>query len=617
MDNNNTKQITPAIDETIQSQVRQDIWPGIDVMPLLVRAGQVIAPHWSTRRDYELSRFWLNNDHVSSAFSMFVTKAASIPIKIIPRDMSIKSHNREAEYLNAVLIDGADFGKGWHASLMPRMILSYLSQDNGTFSEVIGDGPKDKQREGLPLGFAFLDPQRCQRTSNPEYPVIYNDVSGERFKLHHSRVMYSSSMPSNNIRLNGVGFCSLSRMINTAQHLTDLATTEQEELGSRPKRRILIGKKGITAQEIATAFNEVDIQMDNQGLSRYSKSVVLAPKIKPPSDYQLELDVKDLTTAISGDDKEKSITLGMFLIALALDIPPRWLWPATSTGATKADAMFQHVAGLGGGIGHLLEVFISMLGGGKLADVLKKPIPSKFEVVFDFQDDEQDRQRSEIQELRTKVWTANLTNGLIDERIMREQALDAGDITEQQFQDLELASGRLEDGTSVLNLFMTSDRELQEMLSLSVGDVLNVKANDTEFVLGQIDDKIIQLRVLLANPPRPKIFDKVKMAMAALEALKALYIGNQADEDMPQQSPNTRVSLSPMQIQAAISVVQNVQSGQISRQAALSALEVMFGLSTEDANRLLADLGESPDNTTETANMTSDTSSNSETVIQQ
>lgn len=526
----NNKQITPVIDETIQSQVRDDatLGLGLDVLPLLIRAGQIIAPYWSRRRDNQLSRFWLNNDHVSSAFSMFVTKSASIPLKIIPRDMSVKAHIKEAEYLNAILLDGSDFGKGWHSSLAVKMIVSYLTQDNGMFCEVIGDGPKDALRQGPTLGFADLDPQRCQRTSNPEFPVIYNDVSGERFKLHHSRVMYASSMPSQNVRLNGVGFCSLSRMINTAQHLTDLATTEQEELGSRPKRRIFIGKKGVTAEEIRTAFSEADIQMDNEGLTRYSKSVVLAPKIKPPVGYELEVDIQDIAQAINGEDKEKSITLGMFLIALALDIPPRWLWPASSSGATKADAMFQHVAGLGGGIGHLLTIFQSMLGGSPLSDVLKKPIPSKFEIVFDFQDDEQDRQRAEIQKVRSEVWTANLTNGLIDERVMREQALAAGDITEQQFKDLELESGRLPDGTSVLNLFMTSDKEIQEMLSLSVGDVLNVRENNSEFVLNQIDERIIELRILLANPPRPKFFGKAKIAMAALEELRKLY-----SEDKP------------------------------------------------------------------------------------
>lgn len=537
MANNNDLGLT----QTIQSQVTQDEHLGLDVLPLLIRAGTIIPPYWSRARDFELSRFWMNIDHVSSAFSMFVAKSASIPLKIVPRDPSIKAHRREAEYLNAIIIEGSDFGKGWHNSLAPHLIMSLITQDNGMFCEVIGDGPKDAERQGPLLGLAYLDPQRCQRTSNAVYPVIYQDIGGERYRLHHSRVMYTSSMPSYNVRLNGVGFCALSRMINTAQHLLDLSTTEQEELGSRPKRRLIIGQQGITAQEIVNAFNLADTQMDSEGLSRYSKSVVIGASTKPTANNPIVLDIKDLTSVVQGDDKERSITLGMFLIALALNIPPRWLWPATSTGATKADAMFQHIAGMGGGIGYLLQMFTQLLGGGPLSDMLKKPVPSRFKVIFDFQDDEQDRQRSEIQKLRAEVWQMNLINGVIDVRTAREEALEAGDITEQQFEQMELDDGRLADGTSILNLFMTGDKDIQEMLAISVGDVLNVQANDSEFVLSQIDDRIIQLRALIANPPRPQFFNKARQAIAALEALRDLYEKNNPAVSDKVEEPNAPV----------------------------------------------------------------------------
>lgn len=513
----------PVLDNTIQSQVKDDEFGGLDVMPLLIRAGQIVPPYWSRARDWELGRFWMPIDHVASALSMFVAKTASIPVEIRPRDTSFKSHIREADYLNAILVDGSDFGQGWHVSLASKMIMSLLTQDNGVFVEVIGDGPKDGERQGPVLGFASLDPQRCQRTSNPIYPVLYQDVDGTRYKLHHSRVMYSSSLPSTNVRLNGVGFCALSRMLNTAQHLNDLATAEQEELGSRPKRQMIIGRKGVTMQELIAAFTAADIEMDNQNLARYSKSVVIAPKDKRTVNTEIDIEVKDLKSAIIGEDKERSITLGMFLIALALNIPPRWLWPATSTGATKADAMFQHIAGMGGGIGYLLMMFRQMLGGSPLSDVLKRPIPSRFEIVFDFQDDEQDRQRAEIHKLRSENREKDLTTGVIDLRTAREQALNDGDITDGQFEQMELESGRLMDGSDILNLFMTADPELQQMLALSVGDVLNVEANDAAFVLSRIAEKLIELRVVLSNPARPKTFQKARQAMFALEALRKLY----------------------------------------------------------------------------------------------
>lgn len=525
-----------TLQNTIQGQVHRTDLDSLDIFNVWVRAGELLPPYWCRARDIELSRFWHRVDHVSSAFSMFVSKFASIPVKVIPRDMSIKTWVREADNLTANLNGISDYGQGWANSFLPRFIMDYLTQDNGGFAQIIGDAPMvldpvtrrryrdySKPREGF-YGLTWLDSQYCQRTSNPVYPVIYQDIqSGSRYKLHYSRVMYAASMSSPRTTLNGIGFCSLSRMINTAQHLWDISTAEQEELGSRPKRRLIVGKQGITAKEIRDAMSGADTQMDNEGLRRYSKSVVIASSTKPTSANAIEIDIHDLNQAMRGDDKEKSITLAMFLIALSLNIPPRWLWPATSTGATKADAMFQHIAGMGGGVGYLITLFKSLLGGDMLSQALGKPIGPQYEVVFDYQDDEQDRQAAEIRELRSKTWTANINTGVINERVAREQALDAGDLTEQQFDDLELGDGRLPDGTDVLNLFMTTDPELATMLAISVGDVLNVEANDRETVLPAIEDKLLEVRAILQSPDRPKVFDKAKWAFAALMALKTLY----------------------------------------------------------------------------------------------
>lgn len=526
-----------VLQNTAQSQVNLDYPSGLDIIPLFLRAGELIPPYWSKARDYELSRFWMKEDHVSSALSMLASKFASIPVKVIPRDPSIKSHVKAAADLTANINSISDYGQGWTGSFAARWTMAFVTQDNGAFAEVIGDAPKIRDNTGKLrkdfskprvnfYGLAILDSLRCQRTSNPEFPIIYTDISGERYRFHHTRVMMSSSLPSWIADLRGVGFCALSRMIHTVQHLWDIATAEQEELGSRPKRRIIIGKSGITASEIASAFSQADLVMDNQGLRRYSKNVIIAAKdVKPSPANAIEIGVQDLHAALMGDDKERSITLGMFLIALALNIPPRWLWPATSTGATKADAMFQHVAGMGGGVGHLIMILKSLLGGDKLADVLGKPVPPYCEVVFDYQDDEQDRSQAEIRETRSKVYATNLTSGMTDIRTTRLQALNVGDITEQQFDDMELSDGRLPDGQDVLNLFYSTDPMMQGMLAISVGDILNPAANDNDFVLEMIADKEIELRATLASPERPKEFDIAKQAFAALIALKALYEG--------------------------------------------------------------------------------------------
>lgn len=522
-------------DLTIQSTVRSDVENyGLDILPFLVKAGDLIPPWWSRKRDDELSRFWKQSDHVSGAIAMFTTKTASVPVMVEATDPNVKLYRSQARFLTALINNGSDFGGGWASVLCPKATESYLTQDNGFFLEIIGQGDPNGALEGLPVGIAHLDSSRCQRQSNAEYPVIYTDIDGRRYRLHRTRVAFVASQPSPRRTMNGVGFCAMSRMVNTAQHLIDIGITEQEYMGSRPKRQIIIGRKGITAQEIASAFATADVTMDNQGLRRYSKNVVIAPRDRRNAE-EIIMEIMNLATPITGADKETSITLGMFAIALALNIPPRWIWPATQAGATKADAMFSHIAGMGGGIGLLLETYTTILERAINGAFIRLGQEPRFKVIFDFQDDEQDRNQAEIRKIRSDTRTADLTTGAIDLRTARQQMLAAGDITEQQFDDMELESGRLPDGSNVLNLFMSGDTEMQPLLALSVGDVLNPADNDREFVLGRIDEQELQVRAVMANPPRPRMFDKAKQALAALAALRKLYEKPQRATEPPAQ----------------------------------------------------------------------------------
>lgn len=547
---NNNGQLDTIIEQTIQGQVKPGapLYDGggmLDILPLLVKTNDILPPYWSRQRDIAMSKMCLQSDHVSGALSYFNTKVSGIKFKIEPRDYSIKSWVKLADTYQEIMMHLSDYGQGWHTSLCPKFAWDFITQDNGAFIEVIGDG-NPENGNWTPLALAHLDAQCCRRTSDPIYPVIYTDpTNGNFYRLHYKQVIFASDQPSPRVKKHGVGFCAFSRMANTAQHLIDISTAEQEQLGSRPKRKMIIAKSGITGEELLNAFRAADIDMDNTGLKRYSRSVVIGPKDRRAAATPIDIDVKDLTEAIIGNDKEKSVTLGMFCIALALNIPPRWIWPATQSGATKADAMFSHIAGMGGGIGQMLLIFEKLFTGTALTT---KFLPPQLKITFDVQDDEQDRQQAENRDLRSQTTERNVNDGVVTIRVAREQAMEAGDITDAQFADMELAEGRLSDGSDILTLFMSGDKDMQDLLSLSVGDVLNVPANDKEFVLAQIDEKMLDVQATIANPDRPALFDKATQALAALKALKKLYEDNgQSAEEETAMEPKVDVTESEQQ----------------------------------------------------------------------
>ena len=321
-----------------------------------------------------------------------------------------------------------------------------------------------------------------------------------------------------------VGFCWTSRIAEVAQNLIDIATYKQEKMGSRPQRAIMVTKGGLDPEDVESSFMAAQLAMDNQSLSRFAKIVVMGNRDSPEAD----LSMIDLASLPEGFDEQQSITLAMFTIALTGGVPPRWLWPASETGATKADAMYQHVAGLTGGPGATLQMLAGALGGSERGKqhTSGKFLPPSLKIVFDFQDDEQDRMQAEVQKTRSEQRERDLNSAVITTRVAREQARQAGDISEAQFEDMELDANRLPDGSPVLVLFHSHDGQMQGLLAVDAqGDPLDVDANDKALWMAAIDKQIKLTDSITVNAPNAGIKRKARQAVAALKALLVLYQG--------------------------------------------------------------------------------------------
>lgn len=503
-----TKDVEQMQAQSIQARARDEGAGRLPLLMFLARAGQTIPAWWSKERDRELDRFWKNSDHVGGAFYTLSSKLTSVPFRIEARDPNVASHRKLAEEYQDLLEAGSEFGLGWQELIVP-FLLDLWSQDNGAFLEVIGGGPKSGPVEGLPVGLAHLDSYRCHRTGSLEFPVQYEDYDGRLYKLHRSRVLYRSQMPSARAEMYKVGFCWLSRCINAAQSLIDDLTYKQEKIGSRPKRGIIITKGGLDPDDMRSAFEQADIMMDSQGLSKFSKFVTVGANYLPDA----ALDILDLASLPDGFNYETDVTLTMYTIALTGAVPPRWLWPATVSGATKADAMYQHVAGLTGGPGATLKMLSGMLGGpergaGTLPG-LTRFLPASLRMVFDFQDDEQDRTAAEIADVRSQARERDISAGAISVRVAREIMVEDGELSEEQFEELELEDGRLEDGSDVLALFQSGDPQIMALLPVDPDAAMDE----------EIQERIQENWAIALNSANANQKRKARQANAALQKL--------------------------------------------------------------------------------------------------
>ena len=283
------------VKESIQARGRGEKPQQADVFLMMAVAGQLLPPWWSRARDLALRNFWKKVDTLAGAEYVMQSKISTIPIHVEARDKTIASHVKQAEQFTEILLNGTEYGNGWGAFIEPS-IEDLTTQDNGMFAEVVGMGKPDGPIEGMPLTLTHLDSYRCQRTGDPEFPVIYKDEDSKVYKIHYSRVIEISQMPSANVTMRGVGLCAVSRCVNIAQNFYDILTYKQEKMGSRPKRALGITKGGLTPSHIKTALAMTEEDANNKNLSRYSQITLIGASDLPDAG----LDIVDLASLPDG-----------------------------------------------------------------------------------------------------------------------------------------------------------------------------------------------------------------------------------------------------------------------------------------------------------------------------
>ena len=480
-----------AIDNSVRQEVRDDSnASGSSLLLMLAGQNGAVAPWWSARRDKQLRDLLKRSDHLSGAMYNICTKIAAIPLRIIPRDRSIRQHVILAEEYTSYLRNYSEFGGGWE-QFISKWVEDYHSQDNGAFVEFVADGPSDTPITGVIYSMNVLDAAQCTRTSSPEFPVVYTDKNGLRYKMHHTRVAAISQSPSPKYDMNNVGFSAVSRCITTAQNLLDIAVYKQERMGSRPSQGILITGGGLDPDDLETAMAVGNMNDDEAGLSRYSTYTVVGNKnYLAPTLEQIRLN-----EAPEWFDEKESTILGMAVIAMAFGVDARELFPSLDVGSSKAEAIITHIKQRGKGPGHIISVLEHMLN--------TKVLPEYLTAEFDFQDDSQDRQSAEIGSVRSYTRVRNIQSMITNPRIERQLMLERGEITQAQFEELELVDGRLDTGVSVEVLFYSEDKDYKAWL----GDCTEENA----------EDKKIEIMKFLMSTRAAEPIRKARRAIAAIE----------------------------------------------------------------------------------------------------
>lgn len=479
----------------------------------IVPAGSAVPAWWSRSRDLWLRNFYRSVDGLKIAVYTFSAKVLNVPMHIVARDNSIRSHVEEAEKIEDSLLANSGITTGWHSE-MSKFITDFLTADNGAFLYIMGSPNRaDRPLVGPSTGIYHLDSGRISRTGNKEFPIIFRDRVGTLYKIHHTRCIALSDLPSPELEMNGVGLCAITRALDSASEQGDISNYTREKMGSKPQRGILYVKTGGTIGELEDAVRKAEQKDLAQGNAFYSRTALLAPR--NPNGV-LELDLVELSRLPDGFNRRDSAILNMSHIAAAFGLDLRDLSFPLGLSGGKQDAEVQDRKGRGKGIGDFIKTISE--------EINMRLIPPHMKVVFDYLDDDQDMRESDIRTKRAESRYKDLSSGITTIRVERERMVESGEITPQQFEDMELADGRQSDGADVLQLFYSDDRHIQTMLSMpELIEPTDITANDPSVAIQSIEAAKRRIYELSAKYASTRVMRSSRRSIAALNRLRSLY----------------------------------------------------------------------------------------------
>lgn len=239
-------------------------------------------PFWSIQRDIILRSTVFQEGLWADAVAIAASKVAS---KSFDVKSTVAGNKVKLERARRMMVT-LDANHGYVPGIM-KGVRDYLTQDNGEWWEIVRVSNASGSRI---IGLVHLDSRRCQRTGDPDVPVLYMDLKGRYHELKDYQVINLTDMPSPAAEWYGVGQCAASRAYNAIYKMAGIERYLGEKItGNSPLEIHLVSP--ISEKSLTNALATADQKMTQKGATHY-KGAVVVPMLagdRAVSGYKIQL----------------------------------------------------------------------------------------------------------------------------------------------------------------------------------------------------------------------------------------------------------------------------------------------------------------------------------------
>ena len=404
---------------------------------------------WSSSRDAFLRDYWPQEDYIAATIYSVTTRNAQF-------EWSLSGLNEDVKVAQQML-QSANFGSGWN-DFITKTSVDLLTTDNGAFWEVIrpakikldgkvlpvqkmmyeNDIPQWYAFDGaktialrdtdykmfdspldLPIGIAHLDSGQCQRTGNPDIPVIYTDRYGKVHKLKWWQVVSFADMPSPIEKMNGVGICAVSRTFRTSHVLQSIEIYKDEKISGRHNRAIHI--TNADPDLLNDQIDEMQARASNAGQLRFISPIV-ASTFDPSATPQVA--TINLADVPDGFDENVTKNWAIAVLALAFGVDYGFLAPLPGKGlGTASQSETQAKQAKGKSSLQFRNMITQALN-------FRGILPESVQFIYDDNDIDAQETNAKIAKIEVENTNIMLSVGIITPTVARQMLADKGIIDE-------------------------------------------------------------------------------------------------------------------------------------------------------------------------------------------